>query len=156
MTQAAGVALLLAGLGITVATAALVALAAGVRGFFAPAVAVYVLGVAEVTALTELLSLLHGIGRWQYLACQLVRPRSCPWWWDRRGRPRPARPVFDLRGSLLVLTLGVVVGLAVAYEAFLVSTTPPNTWIDGVPPAACGRVVPARRGRVPAGRTPSG
>ena len=128
MTQAAGVALLLAGLGIVAATAALAALAAGVRGFVAPAVAVYVLGFAEVTALTELLSLLHGVGRWQYLACQLVLLTAAGWWWDRRGRPRPARPALDLRGSPLVLALGVVVGLAVAYGAFLILTSPPNTW----------------------------
>ena len=118
---------MLAGLGITVATATLVALAAGVRGFFAPAVAVYVLGVAEVTALTELLSLLHGVGRWQSSPASSSYSQL-PRGGGTGGRPRPARPVFDLRGSPLVLTLGVVVGLAVAYEAFLVLTTPPNTW----------------------------
>ena len=128
MTQAAGLAFLVVGLGLAVATAALAALAAGVRGLVAAALAVYVLGVAEVTALTEALSLAHGIGRWQYLAGQLALLGAAAWWWDRRGRPLPARPALALRGSPLVLALGVVVGLALAYEAFVVLATPPNTW----------------------------
>jgi hypothetical protein len=123
-----GLVLLVGGLGIVAATAALVALAAGVRGGAAGVVAVYVLGVAEVTALTEALSLVHGVGRWQYLACELVLLAAAAWWWDRRGRPLPARPVLDPLGSPFVLALGIVVGLAIAYEAFLVLTTPPNTW----------------------------
>ena len=128
MTQGVGLVLLVGGLGIVAATAALVALAAGVRGGAAGVVAVYVLGVAEVTALTEALSLVHGVGRWQYLACELVLLAAAAWWWDRRGRPLPARPVLDPLGSPFVLALGIVVGLAIAYEAFLVLTTPPNTW----------------------------
>ena len=128
MTQAAGLAFLVVGLGLAAATAAMAALAAGVRGLVAAALAVYVLGVAEVTALTEALSLAHGIGRWQYLAGQLALLGAAAWWWDRRGRPLPARPALALRGSPLVLALGVVVGLALAYEAFVVLATPPNTW----------------------------
>jgi 4-amino-4-deoxy-L-arabinose transferase-like glycosyltransferase len=123
-----GVVLLLGGLGLVAATAALVALAAGVRGLVGGVLAVYVLGVAEVTALTEALSLVHAVGRWQYLACELVLVAAAAWWWDRRGRPLPAHPVLDPLGSPLVLALGVIVGLALTYEAFLVLTTPPNTW----------------------------
>jgi 4-amino-4-deoxy-L-arabinose transferase-like glycosyltransferase len=109
-------------------TAALAALAAGVRGLAATALAVYVLGVAQVTALTEALSLVHEVGRWQYLAAQLALLAAALWWWNRNGRPLPSRPALHLRGSPLVLALGVIVALALAYEAFLVLTTPPNTW----------------------------
>ena len=86
------------------------------------------LGVAEVTALTEALSLVHGVGRWQYLAGELVLLGAAAWWANRRGRPVPPRPTLDVRGSRSRSRSGVVVAAAVGYEVFLVLTTPPNTW----------------------------
>ena len=129
LTQAAGLALLLAGLGIAAATAALVALAAGVRGLVAGALAVYVLGVAEVTALTEALSLVHGVGRWQYLAGELVLLGAAAWWCESPRPPGAAAPdAGRARQPARARARASSSPLAVGYEAFLVLTTPPNTW----------------------------
>ena len=68
----------LAAAGIVAATAALVALAAGVRGLARRSLAVYVLGVAEVTALTELLSLVTASGAGStWPASSWSSPRPC-------------------------------------------------------------------------------
>ena len=129
MTYAFGAAVLLCGAGLVVATAALVALSVGLRGVVGLVVAAYVLGVAEVTALTVLLSLVGGVGRWQYLVFEAVVLAGAVAWWRRRGRPLPLRPDFGpLRGSPLVLGLAAVVGVALLYEIFLIGLTPPNTW----------------------------
>ena len=129
MTLALGAAVLLAGAATVAATALLVALSLGGRSVAGTVLAVYVLGVAEVTALTVLLSLVGEVGRWQYLALQIALLAAAVWWWRRSGRPVPARPELGwLRRSPIVLALAAVVALAVAYEAFLVLTSPPNNW----------------------------
>ena len=110
-------------------TAVLVALSAGMRGVTAVVVAAYVLAVAQVIALTGLLSAVSSVGRWQYLGLQVLVLAAAASWWLRSGRPLPPRPDLGwLRRSPIVLLLAAVVGVAVAYEAFLLLTSPPNTW----------------------------
>ena len=129
MTYALGAAALLGGAGLFVATAALVALSVGLRSVTELVVATYVLAVAAVTALTVLLSLVSGVGRWQYLVLEAAALAAAVVWWRRRGRPLPRRPELGwLRRSPVVLGLAVAVAVALAYEVFLIGMTPPNTW----------------------------
>lgn len=129
MTQAAGLAVLLLGLGGVVATVTLLALTLRPRSTTWLLLAVYVLGVGEVLLLTQLLSLVHLVYGQAYLLAEAVLLAGAAWLWWRAGSPRPVlpRPAW-LRSEPLLLVLAAVVGIAVLYESFLVLTTPPNNW----------------------------
>ena len=94
-------------------------------------VAVYVLAAAQIVAAAELLSLVHLVRAEAYLALQAVAGAAALAVWLKLGRPLPPRPRLpfsSLRREPVLLFLGVAVGLALAYEAFLVFAVPPNNW----------------------------
>jgi hypothetical protein len=115
---------------------------------------VYILAVAEVIALTELLSVVSGVGRWQYLGLQAPLLAVAAWWWRRSGRPLPPRPDTGwLRRSPIVLALVAVVSVAVAYEALpRRDDSAEHLGLAVLPPAARRRVVPAGGRPVPGTR----
>ncbi len=117
MTFAAGLVVLLLGLGGIAATAALVALALRPDGTAWFLLATYVLACAEVLLLTQLLSLVHGVGRYEYLLAEFLLLAAAVWLWRREGAPRPPRPQLRfLLEHKLVGGLAAVVSLALLYE----------------------------------------
>lgn len=129
MTNAAGLVVLLLGLGGIATTAGLVALTLRPDGTAWFLLATYVLATAEVLLVLELLSLVHLVrGPVILLVEALLLAGAVQVWW-RAGAPRPVRPSFGwLRDERLVLALTAVVAAGLLYELFIVLTTPPNTW----------------------------
>lgn len=93
------------------------------------ALAAYLLAVSELVVLTEFLSPARLVGRWGYLACEVVLLTTALVAWHARGRPRPSLPLVD-RGALrrhpILAVLAAAVAVAGLYQAFLVFATPPN------------------------------
>jgi hypothetical protein len=118
--------------------AALLCLGAGAgaallcRALVPALLALYVLAVAEIVVLTEALSLVHGVYAWAYVGAEAAVAAAALAVWNARGRPLPLLPRLDLAGALrrhpVLAALALVVALALAYQAFLVVTVPPNTW----------------------------
>ncbi len=121
-------------LGSTLVATAAALLAASLRQRSVAAflLAAYLLAVAELVGLAELLSLFHAVTRHGYLGgVAVVAAIAGALWWGR-GRPRPpAVPlsrVRELRSHPLLLALGAVVTLGLVYELVVGVTTPPNNW----------------------------
>jgi hypothetical protein len=92
----------------------------------------YLLADAMVVGLTEGLSPWHAVTRAGYLiGLGAIAAGAAAVWWAR-GRPRPPTPPLDelreLRSHRLLLVLGGVVLLGLAYELVIGITTPPNDW----------------------------
>jgi hypothetical protein len=129
LTFAAGLLVLLLGLGIVVATSALVALALRPDGPAWFLLATYVLACAEVLLLTQLLSLVHLVRGTSYLVLEALLLTGALVVWRRAGSPRPPWPQLGFfRDHRLVAVLAGVVTLGLVYELFIVSASPPNTW----------------------------
>jgi hypothetical protein len=91
----------------------------------------YLLASAALILLGEALSLVRGVSRWGYLGGQVVLLLAAIAVWHARGTQRLARPQVSwatLRRHPVVVALGLVVGAAVLYQAFVVFATPPNNW----------------------------
>jgi 4-amino-4-deoxy-L-arabinose transferase-like glycosyltransferase len=129
LTNAAGLLVLLLGLGGIAATAALVALALRPEGTTWFLLATYVLASAEVLLILQLLSLVHLVrGPVIVLVEALLLAGAAQVWW-RAGAPRPSRPPLGwLRDEWVVAALAAVVATGLVYELFIVLTTPPNNW----------------------------
>jgi Glycosyltransferase family 87 len=93
--------------------------------------AAYVVASAEVVVVAEALSPFHAISRAGYLASELPFAFAALAVWQRSGRPRPSVPRVSLRRHPLLLALGLAVGIALAFELVLATTTVPNNW-DGL------------------------
>jgi hypothetical protein len=94
--------------------------------------AAYLLAIAELVALAEVLSPFHAVTRPGYLGgTGAVAVVALGVWWGR-GRPRPPSipmaALRELRSHRLVIFLGAVVLLGLVYELAVGVTTPPNTW----------------------------
>jgi hypothetical protein len=102
------------------------------RGLVSFLLALYLLAVGEVVVATELLSLVHRVGTAGYLVLESLAAVAVAGLWYRRGRPVPPLPRLDVRDAVrrhpVLAALALVVGAALAYEAFLVLAVPPNTW----------------------------
>jgi Glycosyltransferase family 87 len=84
---------------------------------------------AEVVATAEVLSLAHAIRPLGYALFEGVALALALGIWLRLGRPLPPLPRGrGLRLGPSTALLALAVGLAVGYELFLVSATPPNNW----------------------------
>ncbi len=127
-----GIAAFTAGVAVLVLTGVVVAATMRLRGT-AFALAVYLVGWAEVVFLAEALSLFDAVGRTGYLvgeAALLVLAAAA---WQLRGRQLPRLPrVGVTRTSIraqpeLVVLAAVVLG-AIGYQAFLAVATPPNNY----------------------------
>jgi hypothetical protein len=118
-------AFLLAAAGVAL-TAGLGAAALRLPSFSTFLLAAYVLAAAEVVAAGEVLSLAHAIGVAGYAAFEAVAAVIVAAVWLAVGRPVPPAPTLPRDWTVAVL--GVVVGAAFVYEAFLVVGTPPNNW----------------------------
>ena len=96
------------------------------------AVGVFVLASAEIIALTEVLSLLGVARAAGYAVGEALILAAAAAAWHRAGRPRPPLPAVDLRAAArahpLVAVLGLFIGAALVYQAFIVFGTPPNNW----------------------------
>src|SRR6266508_3695462 len=123
--------LLAVAFGVLVAAAALAASALRLTSPLTFLLAVYVFSWTGLVALTELLSLGHGVGTLGYGIGEVVLLVAAAAWWQLVGRPRPPFSVRAsgpiLSGHPLVLGLAVVVCAVVAYALIVgVSTTPNN------------------------------
>ncbi|HZO62311.1 MAG TPA: glycosyltransferase 87 family protein [Gaiellaceae bacterium] len=116
------------GLVALIVTGAALAAALRLRGT-AFVLGAYVLAWTEVVVLTEVLSLADAVGRGGYLAGEAVVLAAAIVAARLRG-VSPSRPRVDLRVPMRpeLALLAAIVLLAVAYEAFLVVTTPPNNY----------------------------
>jgi glycosyl transferase family 87 len=129
VTFAAGLVVLLLGLGVVVATSALAALVLRPDGTAWFLLATYVLACAEVLLLTQLLSLVHLVRGTSYFVLEALLLAGALVVWRRAGSPRPARPRLGfLRDNRLVAVLAGVVALGLLYELFIVLASTPNTW----------------------------
>jgi 4-amino-4-deoxy-L-arabinose transferase-like glycosyltransferase len=92
--------------------------------------AAYVLAVGQIIVTTDLLSLVHQVGRAAYVTTAAAfTVASLALWW-RQGRPFPTASI-DLRAAArhpAVAVLALAVALALGYELLLALTVPPNTW----------------------------
>jgi len=92
-------------------------------------VSVYVLAVAEVVGLTELLSLFHGVDLAGYSVGEGIVLAVALGAWLARGRPRPPPVRIDLgaaRRHPSLCGLAILVAASVGFQAFLVVASPPN------------------------------
>lgn len=94
--------------------------------------ATYLIAVAQVVLLTEVLSPFGAVGQWGYVTGQLVFLALALVVWAERGRPRPALPRVAYRAALrahpILAVLALLVAFAFAYEVFLAVAMPPTTW----------------------------
>jgi Dolichyl-phosphate-mannose-protein mannosyltransferase len=94
------------------------------------ALAAYIVASAETVALTLVLSPQRLVGRAGYAIGEAVLLGIAGIVWRIRGRPRPPLPRIDLisaaRRNPIVALLALVVGIALAYELFIILVTPPN------------------------------
>jgi hypothetical protein len=119
------------GLAMLAATALLAVASLRLESPLGQLLGAYLLASAAVILLGESLSPVRGVSRWGYLGGQVVLLLAAVAVWHARGAPRLARPEVTraaLRRHPVVVALGVVVGAAVLYQAFLVFATPPNNW----------------------------
>jgi Glycosyltransferase family 87 len=110
-------------------SASAIAFSLGLRSLTSVVVGVYLIAVAEVVGLTELLSAMHAIGEQGYLLGELAATLVAFFIWSRTRR-LPPLPRFPggLRRHPLIAVLVVVVAATVTYQAFIVLATPPTTW----------------------------
>jgi Dolichyl-phosphate-mannose-protein mannosyltransferase len=117
--------------GVVVGTAFLAAASLRLPAFTGFLLAAYLVAAGEIVLLSELLSLVDGVGALGYALGELVLLIVAAVVWQRRRRPRPALPTISQRARaehpVLVFLAGAVF-LAFAYQAYLVLATPPNNW----------------------------
>jgi Dolichyl-phosphate-mannose-protein mannosyltransferase len=92
-------------------------------------VGAYVIGWSEVVLLPEALSPFGAIGSRGYAVGEVALFTAALAAWRWRGAPRPRLPslrVSSFRGHTLLVVFGVFVLVALAYEAFIVLSTPPD------------------------------
>lgn len=121
----------LAASGVIVATAFLAAASLRLPAFTGFLLAAYVVAVGEIVLLTEVLSLVHGVGAVGYAVGELVLLLAATLVWLRRGRPLPTWPAVSRRsrsGHPVLVLLAGAVALSVGYQLFLVLGTPPSNW----------------------------
>jgi hypothetical protein len=117
---------------LLVTTCLLAAAALRLESYVGCILAAYLLGWAEIVALTELLSLVQGVNAHDLLAGQAVVLTAVLVVWFRAGRPLPRVPRYPLSSLTrhpIVTALTIVVSLAVGYEA-VVGLTTPSAYID--------------------------
>ena len=94
--------------------------------------AAYLLASGELVLLGEVLSLLQAANAAGYAVGEALPLAGALAVWHARGRPRPPTlPGVDRAAVTrhpVVAALGAIVGVAVAYELFIVLGTPPNNW----------------------------
>jgi 4-amino-4-deoxy-L-arabinose transferase-like glycosyltransferase len=115
-------------LALVIATAGLACAALRLDGI-AFLVGAYVVGWAEVVVLPEALSPFGAIGPAGYALGEAALFIAALVAWRRYGSPRPRLPTVrasSFRGHPALAVLGVVVLAALAYEAFIVLSTPPD------------------------------
>ncbi len=121
----------LAAAGVLAATAFLAAASLRLPAFTGFLLAAYLVAAGEIVLLTEVLSLVDGVGATGYAVGELLLLVVAAIVWQRRGRPLPALPTASRRARaehpILVFLVGAVF-LAFAYQAYLVLATPPNNW----------------------------
>ena len=113
------------------ATAFLASASLRLGGLSAALLAAYLVAAAEVVGLTLALSLVHAVGAPGYLAGEAGVAAVVLAAWHRLGHPLPSRLALDRRllaRHPLLLALGLVVGLTMLFELFLVLVAPPNNW----------------------------
>jgi hypothetical protein len=114
------------------ATAIFLATSLRLASFTAFALSAYLLAVAEVVGLAEVLTPFHAITQSWYLAGSAIAAGLAGVAWQACGRPRPPTlPVAllrELRDYPAVCLLGLIVLLALAYELSVGLTTAPNNW----------------------------
>jgi Dolichyl-phosphate-mannose-protein mannosyltransferase len=113
------------------ATAVLAAASLRLPAFTSFLLATYVFALGEIVLLTEALALFDRVGPVGYTVGELSLLVVAFAVWNWRRRPRPILPTIPLRRlrehpALVLLLLAFAV--AFGYQAFLVLTTPPNTW----------------------------
>jgi hypothetical protein len=114
------------------ATAVLAAASLRLASFTAFVLAVYLVSVAELVGLAEVLSPFHAVTRGGYLAGVAIAAGAATIVWQARGRPRP--PAFpkdrlrELRAQPLICAFAAVVLLGLVYQLAMGLTTPPNNW----------------------------
>ncbi len=110
-------------------SASAIAFSLGLRSLTSVVVAIYLIAVAEVVGLTEVLSAGHAIGEPGYLLGELAVTLVALLIWLRTRR-LPPWPHFPggFRRHPLIAVLVIVVAATVAYEAFIVVATPPTNW----------------------------
>jgi hypothetical protein len=89
----------------------------------------WVLAVAEIVALTEILSLLDAVDRRGYAIGEAVCLAAAAAAWALRGRPLPRVPVPDrqaIHDHPLLVGLAALVIASIGFQIFLVLATPPN------------------------------
>ena len=102
-------------------------------GVTATLLAAYVLAVGQIIVTTDLLSIVHLVGRTAYLTTGAAFAAAAVALWWRQGRPVP-RASIDPRAAArhpAVAVLAIAVALALGYELVLALTVAPNTW-DGM------------------------
>jgi hypothetical protein len=113
---------LLAGTGLAVASSL------GLQGWPRLLLGAYVVGFAEVVAVTLVLSPFGAVRRAALLVALAVVFAAAVVLGRRRLPPLPFAEARSLVRTPVLLVLAVVVGLALAYVVALVVGTPPNTW----------------------------
>jgi dolichyl-phosphate-mannose-protein mannosyltransferase len=101
------------------------------RGLAATLLAAYLFAAAEIVALTLALSPFRAVSAPGYLVGELVVAVLVLSAWHRLGKPVPNWPSVDLRmlkQHPLLVALGLVVGLTLLFQLFLVIVAPPNNW----------------------------
>ena len=113
------------------ATAFLAAASLRLRGLVPALLAAYLFTAAEVVGLTLVLSPFRAVAAPGYLVGEAAIAVVVAAVWQRAGRPVPRRPTLDLAALAehpLLVALGLVVGLTMLFQLFLVFVAPPNNW----------------------------
>ncbi|MEP6978208.1 MAG: glycosyltransferase 87 family protein [Thermoleophilia bacterium] len=112
-----------------VATAGLGAAALRLASPVSFLLAAYVLASAEIVVVSEILSPPRLVTAWGYILAEAVLLGAAVYVWNRHGRARPPLRRIEagaIRRHPILAVLGVIVGIAVCYQAFLAVGTPPN------------------------------
>jgi hypothetical protein len=117
----------------TVAAAILLACSLRLESIVATLLAAYVLAIAELVALTLVLSPIHAVTRTGLTVAELAVLAGAIAVWNRAGRPRPpvarlGTRVREVTHNVATLVLSLAVGLSAAYQLLLVLTVPANNW----------------------------
>src|SRR5919201_1454741 len=113
------------------ATAFLAAASLRLRGLVPALLAAYLFAAAEIVGLTLVLSPFRAVAAPGYLVGEGVLAVLVAATWYRAGRPVPRRPALDLAALAehpLLVALGLVVGLTMLFQLFLVVVAPPDNW----------------------------
>jgi hypothetical protein len=126
-----GVVLGLAGAVLVATTGLATSAVIGIRRLSELLLAAYVVAFAEIVGLTLALSAVGAMSRGGFVIGFVVLFLASGTGWLVAGRPRSARLSPELRSLMAdppLSVLATTVGLALAYLAALIVTTPPNSW----------------------------